>query len=321
MTELQRELDRYRPLITAETQWRLASDLAEQAVARCRCPQGIAGHARQAYAASTFHIHCAPTDDAYRERLRDGQYLMCFFLADDLEPARLRSFIDRFPQERAGRAVGDEELEVGYAALARSLRDSGYNHDQFHAAFLSMCQAMTDEQSVDLATIPRHRFVALRRETIGVRPQLAYWETQRVVRFGHQARRLWQASGITDLVIDANWLCNDLFSVENDLAEQSAGGQRVSLNGVLIDARDSGDLAAAIASGEDEYNEKVRQIEGITRHFSQVAADLNEPLLPFRARTAARVVNGNLRANQLLVPVRYTGAAGRATRLRMIEYS
>lgn len=107
---------------------------------------------------------------------------------------------------------------------------------------------------------------------------------------------------------------------ENDLAGPSADGPQVSLNGVLIDARDSGDLAGGISSGEAEYNEKVREIEQIIGHFTEVAADLNEPLLPFRARTAARVANGNLRSNQLLVPLRYPGAAARATRLRMIEY-
>jgi hypothetical protein len=245
---------------------------------------------------------------------------MCFLLANDQEPEKLRTFIGHFPQARAGQAIGDGELEASYAILARSLRDSRFNHDQFHAAFLKMCHAMAAEQSVDTATVPWQRFLTLRRETIGVRPQLAYWDAQRVVQLGHHARQLWATSGITNLVIDANWLCNDLFSVENDLTGPSADGPQASLNGVLINARDSGDLAGAIRSGEDEYNGKARQIQQIIRHFTQVAADLNEPLLPFRARTAARVANGNLRSNQLLVPLRYPGAAGRATRLRMIEY-
>lgn len=313
-TELERELDHYRPFITAATQWRLACDLAEQAVTHCRCDQGIPSHAQTAYTASTFHIHCAPTDAGYRERLRDMQYLLCFLLADDQDQEKLQAFVGHFPQARAGRAGGDGELEANYAILARSLRDSGFDHGRFHAAFLRMCHAMTAEQSVDMTTVPRQRFLTLRRETIGVRPQLAYWDAQRVLRLGYQAQRLWMTSGITELVIDANWLCNDLFSVENDLAGQAAGGRPVSLNGVLIDARNSGDLAGAICSGEAEYNEKVRKIEQIIHHFTEVAADMNEPLLPFRARAAARIANGNLRSNQLLVPTRYPGAAGRATR-------
>lgn len=320
MTELERELDGYRPLITTETQWRITRDLAEQAVAHCRCRRGVAAHARHAYAASTFHIHCAPADAGYRERLRDGQYLLCFMVANELEPGKLRAFIDHFPQARAGRTVSDGELEANYAILAESLKHSGFDHGAFHAAFLKTCHARRDEQSVDKATIPKQRFVILRRETVAVRPQLAYWDTQRAVQFGHHAQQLWTTSAITDLVVDAIWLCNDFFSVENDLTGPRPDGPPASLNGILIDARDSGDLASAIDSAEAEYNQKTYDIEQIIRHFTDIAADLNEPLLPFRARTAARVANGNLRGHRLLMPLHYPGAAGRATKLRMIGY-
>ncbi len=320
MTELERELDRYRTLIATEIQWRLTRDLAAQAVANCRCRRGDTAHVKQAYVASTFDIHCSPTDAGYRERLRNGQYLLCFFIADELAPEMMRAFIDHFPQARAGRAVGDGELEANYAILAESLRRSGFDHHAFHAAFLKMCHAMSDEQSVDIATIPRQRFVTLRRDNIGVRPMLAYWDTQRAIQFGHYAQQLWRTSAITDLVVDAIWLCNDFFSVEKDLAEPGPDEPPVSLNGILIDARDSGDLAGAIDSAEAEYNKKTYDIEQVISRFTDIAADLNEPLLPFRARTAARVVNGNLVTNRLLVPVTYPGAAGRATKLRMIEY-
>lgn len=320
MTELERELNRYRPLITSEIQWQLARDVAEQALAHCRCRRGVPAHVRHAYAASTYEIHCAPTDAGYRERLRDGQYLLCFLIANELEPEKLCAFIDHFPQARAGRAVGDGELEANYAILAESLQYSSFDHYAFHAAFLKMCHAMSDEQFADMATIPKQRFVTLRRETVGVRPMLTYWDTQRVVQFDPHAQKLWTASAIADLVVDAIWLCQDLFSVENDLAKPRMDEPQVSLNGVLIDARDSGDLASAIDSAEAEYNNKTHDIEQIIRHFTDIAADLNEALLPFRARTAARMVNGNLRGHRLLMPLNYPGAAGRATKLRMIEY-
>lgn len=62
-------------------------------------------------------------------------------------------------------AVGNGELEANYSTLANSLRDSGFSHDRFHEDFLKMCHAMTAEQSVDVATVPKQRFLTLRRET------------------------------------------------------------------------------------------------------------------------------------------------------------
>jgi hypothetical protein len=320
LTELERELDHYRPAITTEIQWRLTRDLAEQAVAHCRCQGGVTRHAKHAYGAATFDVHCSPTDAGYRERLGDGRFLLCFFLANELELGKLCAFIDRADQVWAGRDSGDGELEANYAILAESLRGSGFDHQAFHTAFLRTCQAMRDEQAADPATIPKQRYITLRRHTIGVRPLLAYWDTQRAVHFGHRAQRLWTSSAITDLVLDAIWLCNDLFSMENDLFGPPPGEPPVSLNAILIDARDSGDLAGALDAGEAEYNQKTHDIEQFIEHTTDIAADLNEPLLPFRARTAARVVNGNLRGTQLMVPVRYPAAAARLPRLRMIDY-
>jgi Terpene synthase family 2, C-terminal metal binding len=320
LTELERELERQRPAIAAEIQGRLTRDIAEQAMAHCRCRGGVTAHARHAHGAATYDVHCAPTDAGYRERLRDAQFLLCFFIANELEITRLLAFIDHAPRIWAGQETSQGELEANYAVLAGSLRRSGYDHHAFHAEFLRMCQAMRDEQDADPATIPKQRYVTLRRYTIAVLPMLAYWDAQRAVRFGHRAQQLWASSAITELVLDAIWLCNDLFSLDNDLAPPKPDGPQVSLNGILIDARDSGDLAGAIAAGEAEYHQKTLDIEQVIRHATAVAADLNEPLLPFRARSYARMVNGNLRGHQIMMPIGYPGAAGRLPSLRMIEY-
>jgi len=58
----------------------------------------------------------------------------------------------------------------------------------------------------------------------------------------------------------------------------AAGRRTAGLSQRCTDRRqDAGDLVGAICSGEAEYNEKVRAIEQIIRHFTEVAADLNEP--------------------------------------------
>lgn len=76
----------------------------------------------------------------------------------------------------------------------------------------------------------------------------------------------------------------------------------------------------SLVTNRGGYRPLPQDAAGISsRRFRSAARGCPRTFSPF-APAVPRIANDNLRSNRLLVPVRYPGAAGRATKLRMIEY-
>jgi hypothetical protein len=240
-------LEPYRGRFIDQWHRELTEELLAWSLRLCSCRRGASWHARTAFLAATFEVHCAPADAALWESLLCGKYCTYFFIVDDAPREEVTDLADRL---RTGRPAASSELGAVHRKLLDDFRAGGLSAPRLETEIAEFCSAVSTEGLHDVHTMTWEQFRALRRVTVGTHPYITCW---RILRGLLDAERIAESEVLVDLAVEAAYLTNDLASLTKELHADEDGAYATS-NWVRFHARSSNDLHEAVHAAVTRYN-------------------------------------------------------------------
>ncbi len=293
-------------LLPGDRHEELAERIFGWLMTHCTCELGAGRHAMDAFVATSYELHCAPSDASVAENLLGAQYVAVTLLADDAYDGLpdLTRFVTYL---RAGGITTEHELVSCYRAIIATMTARGLDPAGFEQAVRETIDARLRERELDLTTVGWEEHWAVRRHTIAVAPYVWCHRVARDLRVPADADAALRSAGVLELVSECVARGNDIASYLREAEPPPGADAPASLNSVLHYAREFGGMEAGVRAAVGAYRESVSAFRSAVRGPLSALAQQDPAVREYLA-IAQAVLAGNLPAIRHLSSHRYPGA-------------